>query len=96
MDFGLDFRDFRSELKGSRPYSWDCTSDFKDFRDLTSEFKVFKRDFRDFWSDFTDFRSGFETFVHRISEVVAHSVLALVTDEIGIILHTHYTDLQST
>ena len=49
MDFGPDFRDFRSDLKGFRPYSRIS----QDFRDFTSNFRVFKLDFRDFWSDVT-------------------------------------------
>ena len=47
-------------------------SDFKDFWDFTSEFKVFKPDCRDFRSDYIQdfFRPDSRTFVHRISEVV--------------------------
>jgi len=57
MDFGPEFRDVRWDLKGfGGPHSRDFTSDFKDFRDFTSEFEGFKPHFRDFWSDFTDFR----------------------------------------
>jgi len=65
-----------SDLKGLKPYSRDFTSVFKD---LTSDFQVFKPVFRNFWSDFTyyrdfrDYRSDFRTFVHRISEVVGPS-----------------------
>ena len=36
MDFGSQFRDFRSDLKGFGPKSTDYTSDFKYFRDFTS------------------------------------------------------------
>jgi len=57
MDFRPDFRDFRLDLnKGFRPYSRDFTSDYKDFRDFTLYFKVFKADLRDFWFDFTKYR----------------------------------------
>ena len=47
MDFGPDFRNFRSDLKGFRSYSWGFTSDFTDSRDFTSKFNVFKPEFRD-------------------------------------------------
>ena len=82
IDFGTDFWDFRSDLKGFRPYSRDRTFNFKVSGILRRNFNVFKSDFREFWSDFTnfrdlrdfrldfrDFRSDFRTFVHRISEV---------------------------
>jgi len=69
VDFGPDFRDFMSDLKGFGSI----------FRDSTSDFKVFKPDFRDFWSvftndtDFRDFILYFRTFGHRSSEVVGSS-----------------------
>jgi len=69
MDFGPDFR---SDLKGFRPYSRDFTSDFEvlkpDFRDVCSDFTDIRLDFR-------DLRSDFRTFLHRISEVVGPLVL---------------------
>jgi len=38
MDLGPDFRDFRLDLKGFRPYT----------RNFTSDFKIFKPDFGGF------------------------------------------------
>jgi len=55
-EFWPDFKDFRSDLKGFKPYSWYSTSDFKDFRDFMSDCKVFKLDFRYVWPVLTDFR----------------------------------------
>ena len=43
MDFGVDFKYFRSDLKGFRPYSRDFTSDFKGSRDFTSDLRLLSR-----------------------------------------------------
>jgi len=73
MDFEPDFSDFFGFEEFQAIFHRNFTLDFKDFRDFTSDFRVFPPDFRDcrdFRLDFGDYRSGFRTFVRRISEEV--------------------------
>jgi len=70
MDFGPDFRNFRSDLKRLWPYFRDYTG-FKDFKTHFRDFllRISGKYFRHFTLAFGDFRD-FRTYEHRTSEVL--------------------------